>query len=443
MSLFNDIFRHHHLRLLPRRLLTRSVLILVLPVILIQSVSGILFYDNHWQNVSRRLALGITADIKGAVALYNDFPNEEDRMLIINEMRSSAELDIRFMPAREKPENIILKTNNKTSELIPALKTLHWPFTLTDKPESRSLLITFYLPDYTVEILLPYKKFFSSTTYVFAFWALFSSLLFTGIALLFLRNQIRPILRLAEAMKNFGLGRNIDGFKPEGAAEVRQAALSFLQMRDRIRRHIEERTRMLAGVSHDLRTPLTRMRLQLAMMDKSEDIENLIEDITEMEHMVNGYLNFARGENKEKPLPTDIRQLILHTVTGLQKNGFPVHFKSSTSAVIDIRPNDFKRCLWNLVSNAGRYGTYIDVSMNVSEKLLKIFVEDNGPGIPKEKREEVFNAFFRLEESRNRETGGIGLGLTITRDIVAAHGGKIYLEDSELGGLKVVMAFPI
>ena len=443
MALFNDILRQSRFRLLPRRLLTRSVLILVLPVVLIQSVSGILFYDNHWQNVSRRLALGITADIKGAIALYNDFPNEKDKQLIINEMRSSAELDIRFMPFREKPENIVLKTNNKTSELIPALKTLHWPFTLTDKPESRSLLITFYLPDYSVEILLPYKKFFSSTTYVFAFWALFSSLLFTGIALLFLRNQIRPILRLAEAMKNFGLGRNIDGFKPKGAAEVRQAALSFLQMRDRIRRHIEERTRMLAGVSHDLRTPLTRMRLQLAMMDKNEDIENLIEDITEMEHMVNGYLNFARGENKETAQPTDIRQLILHTVTGLQKSGLPVHFKSSSSVVMDIRPNDFKRCLWNLVSNAGRYGTYIDVSMNVSEKLLKIFVEDNGPGIPKEKREDVFNAFFRLEESRNRETGGIGLGLTITRDIVAAHGGKIHLENSELGGLKVVMVFPI
>lgn len=443
MALFNDTLRHSRFRLLPRRLLTRSVLILVLPVVLIQSVSGILFYDNHWQNVSRRLALGITADIKSAIALYNDFPNEKDKELIINEMRSSAELDIRFMPFREKPENIVLKTNNKTSELIPALKTLHWPFTLTDKPESRSLLITFYMPDYSVEILLPYKKFFSSTTYVFAFWALFSSLLFTGIALLFLRNQIRPILRLAEAMKNFGLGRNIDGFKPEGAAEVRQAALSFLQMRDRIRRHIEERTRMLAGVSHDLRTPLTRMRLQLAMMDKNEDIENLIEDITEMEHMVNGYLNFARGENKETAQLTDIRQLILHTVTGLQKSGLPVHFKSSSSVVMDIRPNDFKRCLWNLVSNAGRYGTYIDVSMNVSEKLLKIFVEDNGPGIPKEKREDVFNAFFRLEESRNRETGGIGLGLTITRDIVAAHGGKIHLEDSELGGLKVVMVFPI
>lgn len=178
--------------------------------------------------------------------------------------------------------------------------TLGHPFTLRNLTEERSVLITFYLPDYTAEVLLPYKKFFSSTTYVFALWVLFSSLLFTGIAVLFLRNQIRPVLRLAAAAKNFGLGRDIDNFKPEGATEVRQAAISFLQMRDRIRRHIEERTRMLAGVSHDLRTPLTRMRLQLAMMDKDDNIENLQEDVSEMERMVNGYLDFARGEGKEK-----------------------------------------------------------------------------------------------------------------------------------------------
>lgn len=440
---FKDKFRYYRLRLLPRRLLPRSILILVLPVILIQSVSGILFYDNHWQNVSRRLALGVAADIKSAIALYSAFPVQEDRELIINEIGTSAGLDIRFTDAREKPENIRLKTNNKTAELVPALKKIGYPFTLNDLGEERRLLITFYLPDFTAEILLPYKKFFSSTTYVFAFWALFSSLLFTGISVLFLRNQIRPILRLAEATKNFGLGRDVDNFKPEGAAEVRQAALSFLQMRDRIRRHIEERTRMLAGVSHDLRTPLTRMRLQLAMMEKSDDIDNLLEDVTEMEHMVNGYLDFARGGDKEKTQATDMRQLVSDTIEGLRKNGLPVQFNCSAAVVMDIRRNDFKRCLWNLVTNAGRYGTKIDVSMTVSDKHLEITVEDDGPGIPEEKREDVFKAFFRIDESRNSETGGIGLGLTITRDIVVAHGGKIYMEDSRLGGLKVVMIFPI
>ena len=440
---FNGTLRYYRLRLLPRRLLPRAILILVLPVILIQSVSGVLFYDNHWQNISRRLALGVASGIKGAIALYEAFPDMNVRETIIKEIGKSTELDIRFTDVQEYPENIKLKPNNKTAELIPALQAIGYPFTLSDLPEKRRLLISFYLPEYTVEILLPYKKFFSSTTYVFAFWALFSSLLFTGISVLFLRNQIRPILRLAEATKNFGLGRDVTDFKPEGAAEVRQAALSFLQMRDRIRRHIEERTRMLAGVSHDLRTPLTRMRLQLAMMDKNEDNENLTEDVTEMEHMVNGYLEFARGGDKEKAQTTDIRQLVSETVAGLKKNGLPVHFESATNVIMDIRRNDFKRCLWNLVSNAGRYGTQIEVSMTASEKLLKVAVEDNGPGIPLEKREDVFKAFFRLDESRNSETGGVGLGLTITRDIVTAHGGKIYMEDSRLGGLKVVMVFPI
>lgn len=443
MASLREFFHSYRIRLLPRRLLTRAILILVLPVVLIQSVSGILFYDNHWQNVSRRLALGVAADIKSAIALYDAFPYQDVREIILNEIRASAGLDIRFTDVREAPENIRLKPNNKTVELIPALKNVGVPFTLTDLPEERKLLITFYLPEYTAEVLLPYKKFFSSTTYVFAFWALFSSLLFTGIAVLFLRNQIRPILRLAEATKNFGLGRDVTDFKPEGAAEVRQAALSFLQMRDRIRRHIEERTRMLAGVSHDLRTPLTRMRLQLAMMDKNEDNADLLADVTEMEHMVNAYLDFARGGDKEKTQATDIRQLVFDTIEGLKKNGLPVRFDNETSVIMDIRRNDFKRCLWNLVSNAGRYGTQIEVSMTVSEKLLKIAVEDNGPGIPEEKREDVFKAFYRLDESRNSETGGIGLGLTITRDIVTAHGGKIYMEDSSLGGLKVVMVFPI
>lgn len=443
MTSFKEKIRYFRLRLLPRRLLPRSILILVLPVILIQSVSGILFYDNHWQNISRRLALGVAADIRSAISLYDIFPHPEDRAVILNEMKKSIGLDIRFTDAQKQPEKIRLKPNNKTSELIPALKAIGFPFTLSDLSEERRVLITFYLPDYTVQVLLPYKKFFSTTTYVFAFWALFSSLLFTGIAILFLRNQIRPILRLAEATKNFGLGRDVDDFKPEGAAEVRQAALSFLQMRDRIRRHIEERTRMLAGVSHDLRTPLTRMRLQLAMMDKNEDNADLLEDVNEMEHMVNGYLDFARGGDKEKAQPTDIRQLISETLDGLRKNGLPVQFDSTDSIITDIRRNDFKRCLWNLVTNAGRYGTQINVSMTVSGKLLEIAVEDNGPGIPEEKREDVFKAFFRLDESRNFETGGVGLGLTITRDIVIAHGGKIYMEDSALGGLKVVMVFPI
>lgn len=221
MESSKDFIRVLRLRFLPRRLWSRAILILVLPVVLIQTVSGILFYDNHWQNVSRRLALGVVSDIKSAFALYDAFPFEDDRKIIVQKFRSAAELDIRFLPAQEIPEKIKIKSDARMAELIPALRTLGYPFTLRNLTEERSVLITFYLPDYSAEILLPYKKFFSSTTYVFALWVLFSSLLFTGIAVLFLRNQIRPVLRLSEAAKNFGLGRDIDNFKPEGATEVR------------------------------------------------------------------------------------------------------------------------------------------------------------------------------------------------------------------------------
>ena len=289
---------------------------------------------------------------------------------------------------------------------------------------------------------MPYKFFFSSTTYVFAFWIFGSSLLLTGIAVLFLRNQIRPILRLASAAENFGLGRDVEAFKPEGATEVRKAAASFIKMRDRIRRHIEERTRMLAGVSHDLRTPLTRMRLQLSMMGDDENARDLLSDVMEMEHMVNGYLDFARGEGKEQTEETDIPDLIAKTVDSLRKDGVALSFTANAPLTMNVRRNDFKRCLWNLITNAERYGTVVRVGLNVKEHFAEIGIEDNGPGIPAEKRDDVFKAFFRLDESRNTQTGGVGLGLTITRDIVLAHGGKILMGDSALGGLKVLLIFP-
>lgn len=210
---------------------------------------------------------------------------------------------------------------------------------------------------------------------------------------MFLRNQIRPILRLASAAENFGLGRDVENFKPEGATEVRQAAKAFIQMRDRIRRHIDDRTRMLACVSHDLRTPLTRMRLQLAMMGDDENVKELINDVTEMEHMVNGYLDFARGEGKEPAEPTDINRLISDTLQSLRREGTALQFTSNAPLNMNVRRSDFKRCLWNLVTNAQRYGNIVNVNMEVTDKYLEIAVEDNGPGIPQEKREDVFKAF--------------------------------------------------
>ena len=440
---YNYVARFFRLKFFPKKLWIRSMLIVVMPVLLLQTVSSFLFYDNHWQTVSRRLALGIAAEIKGVIVLYQKFESPEDKALVINTARNAMGLLINFMPPQLAPkQKLSIKTKAMAAELIPALDNVGYPFAIQNMADEQCLRILFYLPENTAEVFVPYKRFFSSTTYIFTIWAFVSSFLFVGIAVLFLRNQIRPILRLASAAENFGLGRDVENFKPEGATEVRQAAKAFIQMRDRIRRHIDDRTRMLACVSHDLRTPLTRMRLQLAMMGEDENVKDLINDVTEMEHMVNGYLDFARGEGKETAEPTDINRLISDTLRSLRREGTALQFTSHAPLKMDVRRSDFKRCLWNLVTNAERYGNVVNVIMEVSEKYLEIAVEDNGPGIPAEKREDVFKAFFRLDESRNSQTGGVGLGLTITRDIVLAHGGKIFMEDSPLGGLRVVMLFP-
>lgn len=440
---YNYIIRYIRLRIFPKKLWARSIMIVVFPVIIIQAVSAFVFYDNHWQSVSRRLALGIAADIKGVIVLYRAFPEPKDKDTVLTIAQSYIGLLINFLPPQPVPkQRLSFKTSVMASELIPALENVGYPFIVQNMPDQKALRVLFYLPENTVEIFLPYKRFFSSTTYVFALWVVLISFLFMGIAVLFMRNQIRPILRLAAAAEKFGLGRDVENFKPEGATEVRQAATAFIQMRDRIRRHIDDRTRMLAGVSHDLRTPLTRMRLQLAMMGNDESIHDLLNDVAEMEHMVNGYLDFARGEGKETAEKTDINRLVSETLQSLRREGLSLQFISNAALEMDVRRSDFKRCLWNLVTNAQRYGNVVNVAMNVQDKYVEISVEDNGPGIAPEKREDVFKAFFRLDESRNSQTGGVGLGLTITRDIVLAHGGKIFMEDSSLGGLKVVLRFP-
>lgn len=432
-------FRH---RFLPNRLWARSLLIMVTPVILLQTIGTIVFYDNHWQSVSRRLALGIAAEIRLTMDAYAEIDDPAEKQELMQRLTQTSRFDLRFLPPVDNPPPTKVKPSLRTAELIPALRLVGYPFQAFPLRGDSSLKLLFYTPYTTLEVVVPYKYFFSSTTYVFAFWILGSSLLLTGIAALFLRNQIRPILRLASAAENFGLGRDVETFKPEGATEVRQAATSFIKMRDRIRRHIEERTRMLAGVSHDLRTPLTRMRLQLSMMGDDENARDLLSDVMEMEHMVNGYLDFARGEGKEQTEETDIPDLIAKTVDSLRKDGVALSFTANAPLTMNVRRNDFKRCLWNLITNAERYGTVVRVELNVKEHFAEISVEDNGPGIPAEKRDDVFKAFFRLDESRNTQTGGVGLGLTITRDIVLAHGGKILMGDSTLGGLKAVLVFP-
>ena len=438
----SSLWTSFRLRFLPRSLWWRFFTILVAPVIIIVSVSSTVFFDTHWQSVSHRLADNVTDDIRMIMQAL-DHMDPADAPSFLNGVNETLGYTFIIGPAQKKFYNRLSQSGIwKTSELRPLLKKMNIPFTLQEAKQEKSLKIIFFRPDFTLEVVIPYKLFFSSTIYVFGLWTLCVSLVFVVIASIFMRNQIRPIVSLAEAAENFGLGRDATNFKPAGASEVRRAASSFLKMRDRIRRYIDERTQMLAGISHDLRTPLTRMRLQLAMMGDNEDCRELLNDVEEMERMVNGYLAFVKGEDAETAVSVDLNDFLEQAAAPFKKSGTDIRLRGGENVSLTVRQNAFKRCIDNLLSNAQRYARHVDISFTRKDKFVEIAIEDDGPGIPKEKREDVFKAFYRLDESRNLETGGVGLGLSITKDIVLSHGGTIFLDDSTLGGLKVVLRMP-
>jgi two-component system osmolarity sensor histidine kinase EnvZ len=257
-----------------------------------------------------------------------------------------------------------------------------------------------------------------------------------------MRNQVKPIRRLAEAADEFGKGRDASKFKPEGATEVRQAAVAFIAMRERIQRHITQRTEMLAGVSHDLRTPLTRMKLQLELAPEASGLTNLKDDLSEMEIMLSGYLDFAKGEGGEEQVLTNLGNMLSIVASQARRKGGVIDLHVEGEINVPIRPKVFKRSLINLIDNAVRYAEHVSLRLGMRESFVDIIIDDDGPGIPKESREDVFKPFFRIEGSRNLETGGVGLGLSIARDVVRGHGGEIILDTSPVGGLRARIRLP-
>jgi two-component system osmolarity sensor histidine kinase EnvZ len=263
-----------------------------------------------------------------------------------------------------------------------------------------------------------------------------------GLAIAFLRNQIRPILRLAVAAQEFGKGRDVD-FRPHGAREVRQATYAFAEMKRRIERAIEQRTTMLNGVSHDLRTILTRFKLSLALMEEGAEIEALRKDVDEMQRMLEAYLSFARGDAGEPAAPTDMRALLDDMKSDAERHGHPTTVSYAGDAIVTLRADAFRRCLGNLVANAQRHGNRIDIDASRDRRFLTVHVDDDGPGIPSARREDVFRPFVRLDEARNQDEGGTGLGLAIARDIARSHGGDIILGEAPIGGLRATIRVPV
>lgn len=431
-------------RTLPRGLLGRALLIIIVPLVVLQVVSGIVFYDRHWANVSRHRANALAGDIAMLVELLRDTEPGSRQNAVFGMAHRNLDLVMRFDPNEILTNETFEPRGNLQETLGRSLEQIvHRPFVIDSESERRRVLISVQLPVGVLHVSANSERLISSTTKIFIMWMIGTSLILFGVATIFMRNQVSPLRRLASAAENLGKGRDTPNFSPSGATEVRQAAAAFMSMRDRIQRQIQQRTEMLAGVSHDLRTPLTRMKLQLAMLQDNTEIEELNSDVAAMEGMIEGYLNFARGEGSETPTPADAKKLLDEVVHDAQRNGVKISSDMAEPVELPLARNAFKRCLTNLIENAARHGDNISIVGQRNGSILEFIIDDDGPGIPEDMREEVFRPFFRLDQSRNVDTGGTGLGLSIARDIVRSHGGEITLTDSPAGGLRATVRVPI
>ena len=432
--------------MLPRSLLGRSIMIIVTPVVLLQVVSAWVFYDSHWNTVTKRLAQSVAGDIAAAIQMMPRPITEDRTKRVFNIARDTMKISLTFKPGDILPNDpTIMRQNLVDRQLTDALEArVERPFIIDSRSLQDQVEIHVQLPEGVLQVVVARRRLFSSTTYVFFLWMLGTSLVLLSMATVFMRRQVRPIKRLAQAADDFGKGRDVGDFVLDGAAEVEVAGRAFNQMRARIRRQIQQRTEMLAGVSHDLRTPLTRMKLQLAMMGQAPAIEDLKRDVGDMERMVNAYLAFARGEGTEQPTEVDIVAAVSDVVAGARRDGARIGFATAEqSLIVPLRRDAFRRALTNIVANAQRHAGRIDVTLNRRRGRVEIMVDDDGPGVPADRREDVFKPFFRLDPSRNTETGGVGLGLTIARDILRGHGGDLSLGDSPLGGLRALLQLPV
>ncbi len=429
-------------RFLPRGLLGRSLLILVTPLIIVQAVSTYVFYGTHWDTVARRLAGSLGGDISAVIELLRVFPEQNKQDYVLSLIGPKMDLQLHFEKSAILPNIPPMGRQDPVLQEILS-ERLQKPFRIDSFSSGRDVFIWVQMADGVLEISVPRKRLFSSTTYIFVLWMIGTSILLLGIAGLFMRNQVRSVRKLAAAVDGFGKGRETPVFQLQGATEVRQVARAFNVMRDRIGRQIQQRTEMLAGVSHDLRTPLTRMRLQLAMMEGVDGTTELQEDVIDMERMIEDYLAFARGEGSEKSTQNSIKELLSVLVSRFQREGKDVSLTIETSLSLPLRPHAVTRALSNLIGNATRYGQHVEVKALRQDDDVVILVDDDGPGIAQDMREAVFKAFFRLDSSRNMATGGTGLGLSIARDIARGHGGDILLEDSPLGGLRARLRLPL
>lgn len=423
-------------RFSPKTLYGRAFLIVVLPVLLAQAFASYMFYERHWKNVQKHMAIALANEVSYIVQRAEKAPEREASLRMASKhFAFTAE----WVNGPAQSEAVL---NVPYPELQRQLwERLSYRFTV-ENAVSDQVLIHVYMQDGTLVLGTSEKRFSSATTYIFILWMMAAGLVFSIVAVLFLRNQIRPIKQLAEASEAFGKGQEILHFRPRGAQEVRRAGQAFIIMSERLRRLITRRTQMLAAISHDLRTPLTRMKLQLAMGEDGPREDALRQDIKEMEHMIQEYLDFARGEGGEQATQVDVSGWLGELAEGYIRQQKSLRLSLDIEESWMLKPLAFRRCLQNLVDNALRYGSEVVLGAEVSNGELHVWVEDNGPGIPEEKYEDVMQPFRTLDEARTPGQSGVGLGLSIAKDVVLGHGGQLLLSRSKMGGLKVSIWLP-
>jgi two-component system osmolarity sensor histidine kinase EnvZ len=430
----------------PQTLFARALIIIVVPMLLLQALSAWWFYSQRGDNVTNRLALLLVRDLRLLIALRTEFPDDVHRYWIINRARTDLLLNVRFrggiVPPFQSPAYFDIVAREVQGALDADLRR---PYYLNNTVGNDQLMIEIQVSDGEVmEVYVPYLRltFGSSFAYVLAQVGL--ALVLFGLAIWFMRRELVPIEHLGVAADALGKGRDIPDIAFKGGTrEVRNAATAFQTMKIRLSRSIQQRTEMLAGVSHDLRTPLTRMKLSLALLPESAETRELADDVADMERMIEGYLAFARGEGDEEPAPADLSEILEDVAAGARRDSAEITVGWAGDMNVELRPVAIKRCLTNLVANALRHATRAEIHASRGKTSIEITVDDDGPGIPEDRYEDVFRPFVRLDESRNVDTGGSGLGLTIARDIARSHGGDVTLGKSPLGGLRVVVRLPV
>ena len=431
--------------MMPKGLYARALLIIIIPMVVLQSVVAIMFVDRQRSLVTSDLSQAVTQEIAALIDVYKSYPQGADRAQLRRIAQDRLGLVVDFLPTSEMPapgpKPFFSSLDEALSDQIR--KQIGLPFWIDTVGRSSIVEIRIKLDDTVMRVFAHRADAYDASSWIFLGWMIATSMVVLTIAILFLRNQIRPIVRLADAADAFGKGREVPNFRPRGAREVRRAAAAFLEMKIRIERAIEQRTTMLAGVSHDLRTVLTRFKLELALLGDGPEVEAIKKDVDEMAAMLEAYLAFARGDLGEQPAPTDIAALLDELKLDSERHGHRAAAVFHGQPEVTVRPAAFKRCLANLVSNAGRFASNVSITGHRDHRWLTVTVDDDGPGIPADRREDVFKPFLRLDDARNQDEGGTGLGLAIARDIARSHGGDITLGDSPIGGLRASVRVPV